>query len=235
MTRRLLTHVTCAGVLACLGALGAACGVDAPAAGQDATRLDALSDASAPDASAPDAGPDAAPAGPPGRAVHRMTIEQLARSIPVVTGGIAWTEDFGAGELDILALLSGTLGAPDYTLVVTENLEPSLVIAKFMQDASQRICAKWLTRDRDLPAAERTLITHADWSSTAEADVKQSLRALQLRFFSRRVAPGDDAPIADLYQLFTESAAAAPASQAADDGWLGVCIAMMTDPAFVLY
>jgi hypothetical protein len=75
-----------------------------------------------------------------------MTIEQLARSIPVITGGIAWVEDFGQGPVDILAILSGTLGAPDYRLVVSENLEPSLVIAKFMQDASQRICAQWVTR-----------------------------------------------------------------------------------------
>ncbi|MCB9727807.1 MAG: hypothetical protein H6746_04875 [Deltaproteobacteria bacterium] len=213
-----------------VGALLQACGGEArevDAAGSDA-----------PGGDAPvlevDAGPDL-PAGPPGRAVHRMTVEQLARSIPVVTGGIAWTEDFGGGPLDILGFLAPTLGAPDYTLVVSENLEPSLLIAKFMQDASQRICAKWVTRDRERPPGERTLIVHDDWDSTAEADVKQSLRALELRFFSRRIAPGDDAPIADLYQLFTEAAAAAPPGKGPDDGWLGVCIAMMTDPAFVLY
>ncbi|MEZ4267921.1 MAG: hypothetical protein R3F39_16225 [Myxococcota bacterium] len=209
--------------------LSVGCGVER-AGEADASPLDSSGSDSVLETDTP-----APPDGPPGRAVHRMTVEQLARSIPVITGGIAWTEDFGAGELDILDLLAGTLGAPDYTLVVTENLEPSLIIAKFMQDASQRICAKWTTRDRALAAGQRTLIVHDDWESTAEADVKRSLRALQLRFFARRVAPGDDAPIADLYELFTDAASAAPAGKAADDGWLGVCIAMMTDPEFVLY
>jgi hypothetical protein len=212
-------------------ALALGCGVassgDPDADAIDSFGPDGLSD---PDGTG---GPDSA--SPPGRAVHRMTIEQLARSIPVITGGIAWVEDFGQGPVDILAILSGTLGAPDYRLVVSENLEPSLVIAKFMQDASQRICAQWVTRDRALAAGQRTLTVHDDWASTAEVDVKRSLRALELRFFARRVADSDDAPIADLYELFTESAAAAPAGKAADDGWLGVCIALMTDPEFVLY
>ncbi len=229
MMRDLPALVLCA-------ALALGCG-GATRSGPGAATIDPLGPDSVSGTDLP-AGPDSADtpaADPPGRAVHRMTIEQLARSIPVVTGGIAWTEDFGQGPVDILAVLSGTLGAPDYTLVVSENLEPSLVIAKFMQDASQRICAKWVSRDRALPAAQRTLIAHGDWSSVAEADVKRSLRALQLRFFARRVSATDDAPIADLYALFTEAAASAPTGQAAADGWLGVCIAMMTDPAFVLY
>lgn len=116
----------------------------------------------------------------PGRAVHRLTVEQLARSIPIVTGGIEWTEDFGQGEQDMLEILSGTLGAPDYVLVTSENLEPSLIIAKFMQDAAVRVCAKWVARDRDLAPAERTLVVHESWASQDEEDVKSSIRALQL-------------------------------------------------------
>lgn len=217
-------------------ALALGCGVEARG-GPDATPLDSFGPDSVSGSDSPgDSDGAAAPdPGPPGRAVHRLTIEQLARSIPIITGGITWTEDFGQGPVDLLALLSPTLGAPDYRLVVSENLEPSLVIAKFMQDASQRICAKWVTRDRALPTDQRTLIVHDDWSSTAALDVKRSLRALLLRFFARRVAPTDDAPIADLYALFTESAASAPAGQGADDGWLGVCIALMTDPELLLY
>lgn len=172
----------------------------------------------------------------PGRAVHRMSVEQLARSIPIITGGIEWTEDFGEGEQDMLEVLSGTLGAPDYILVTQENLEPSLIIAKFMQDASLRVCAKWLAEDRDLPQDERTLVVHEDWESLDEEDVKQSLRALQLRFFARYV-PEDsqDDTIDDLYELFDAASSAAPASKEADDGWLAVCLAHMTDPAMVLY
>ncbi len=171
----------------------------------------------------------------PGRSVHRMTVAQLGASLPIITNGLDWVEDFGAGPQDMLMALAATLGAPDYVLVVEENLEPSLIIAKFMQDAANRVCAKWMVRDRELPAAERTLIAHDDWDSLDEADVKHSIRKLELRFFSRWVPEDDDAAVADLYELFVAASSAAPAGKEADDGWLGVCMAMMTDPEFVLY
>ena len=41
--------------------------------------------------------------------------------------------------------------------------------------------------------------------------------------------------IDDLYALFVNASSTAPAPRAARDGWLAVCIAMMTDPEFVLY
>lgn len=169
------------------------------------------------------------------RAVHRLTIEQIARSLPVVTGGISWTEDFGQGPMDILEVLSGTLGAPDYLLVTEENMEPSLIIAKFLTDASHRICSKWVERDRFAEPGARTLIVHEDWDSLADEDVRSSLRRLRLRFFSVPTPEGDDSTIERLSTLFHAAADAAPPGKEADDGWFAVCIAMMTDPAFVLY
>ncbi len=171
-----------------------------------------------------------------GRRVTRMTIEQLARSIPVVTGGIEWIEDFGQGPINMLEVLAPTLGAPDYALVTDENMEPSLIIAKFMQDAAARICVKWVAQDVNMPPADRTLVGHADWASLDEALVKANLRRLQLRFFTRHVDPTDDEPISDLYDLFLAASTSAPAAEAAaNDGWLAVCMALMTDPEFVIY
>ncbi len=192
-----------------------------------------------PDASRP--GPEDEPPpedtsrAPRARSPGRMTVEQLARSIPVVTGGISWVEDFGAGPIDILEVLSPTLGAPDYLRVTEENLEPTLLIAKFLQDASHRICTRWASADAAAPAAERTLVTHEDWSSLDEEEVRANLRRLQLRFYARRVPDGDDALVDPLYTLFVNASTTAPEARAAHDGWLAVCIAMMTDPEFVLY
>lgn len=169
------------------------------------------------------------------RSPGRMSIEQLARSIPTVTGGIRWTEDFGAGPADMLEVLAPTLGAPDYIRVTSENLEPTLIIAKFVQDAAFRICGRWVDRDRAAPLADRTLVRHEDWQSVDPALVKANLRRLQLRFYARKVAPDDEAPIADLYELFTNASSTAPAGRGAQDGWTAVCIAMMTDPEFILY
>jgi len=173
------------------------------------------------------------------RAPGRMTVETLRRSIPVITNGINWEEDFGDGnQTDVLEALSATLGAPDYLLVTEENLEPSLIIAKFMQDASNRICPRWVERDRGEAAASRSLVAHAGaWDSRAEADVKVALRALRLRFFGHRL-PADgsqDAVLTDLLDLFNTASATSAPGREAQDGWLAVCIALMTDPEMVLY
>ncbi|MCB9544398.1 MAG: hypothetical protein H6706_00720 [Myxococcales bacterium] len=172
---------------------------------------------------------------PLARSPGRMAIAQLARSIPVVTDGIRWTEDFGAGPTDMLEVLAPTLGAPDYLRVTQENLEPTLIVAKFVQDAAFRICGQWAQRDRAAAAGERSLVRDGDWDSLDEAHAKANLRALQLRFYARQVADDDDAPIADLYELFENASSTAPAGRGALDGWTAVCIAMMTDPEFILY
>lgn len=169
------------------------------------------------------------------RHVGRMTIEQLARSIPIVTDGLRWVEDFGQGETDMLMVLAPTLGAPDYSRVTEENLEPTLIIAKFLQDASQRICLRWVDRDMSLPAAERSLVQHDDWSSLDDDLVRANLAELQLRFYARHVADPSDATLDPLHTLFVDASSTAPPERAARDGWLAVCIAMMTDPEFVLY
>lgn len=169
------------------------------------------------------------------RAVGRMTIEQLARSIPIVTDGLSWTEDFGQGPVNMLDVLAPTLGSPDYLRVTEENLEPTLIIAKFLQDASQRICLRWVERDGNQPVDARSLVTHEDWASTDEALVRENLRRLQLRFYARQIEAADDPALDPLYQLFVDASSTAPPARAARDGWLAVCIAMMTDPEFVLY
>jgi len=165
----------------------------------------------------------------------RMTIEQLARSIPVVTDGLAWTEDFGNGPVDMLQVLAPTLGAPDYLRITEENLEPTLIIAKFLQDASQRICLRWVDRDMNQSPAERSLVRHDDWGSTDEALVRENLRRLQLRFYARHIADANDESLDALHGLFVDASSTAPADRVARDGWLAVCIAMMTAPEFVLY
>ncbi len=210
---------------------------DAVAPGEDVPAP--LDDVSLDDVSH-DASDDVATSGPvlPGRHVHRMTIAQLARSIPVITGGIEWTEDFGQGPIDMLKVLYYTLGGPDFLLVTEENLDPSLIIAKFVQDAANRICTKWVERDRALPAAERTLTVHAEWDSLHPDDVATSLRALQLRVFARKIDtddPEDAAAISALSQLFFAAAGGAPAGDETDDGWLAVCLGLMTSPEMVLY
>jgi hypothetical protein len=189
----------------------------------------------------PDAGPhpDAGVAtGGLERSAGRMQVAQLRRSIEVVTGGLTWEEDFGNGPVRMLDALGPTMGEPDYLLVTEENLEPSLIVAKFVQDASQRVCTKWVAAETGKAAADRTLVRHdGAFDSRDAAEVRTALRTLQLRFFARFVPEDEagEAALAPLYELFETAASTSVPGREARDGWLAVCIALMSDPEFVVY
>jgi hypothetical protein len=179
------------------------------------------------------------------RAPRRLTIAQLARSIEVVTGGLRWIEDLGQGPVDMLELLAPTLGAPDYRGVTHENLEPSLLLSKFVQDGAQRVCEAWVARDRDPALSAHTLVelstSSEGWVSREPRHVKANLERLLLVFFAYSAQgslPGDpevdDPRVSALYELFELVSAASP-SDPTGDAWLAVCLALMTDPEFVMY
>ena len=186
----------------------------------------------------PDAAPPVVVQSTLSRAPGRMTVDQLRRSIEIITGGLVWEEDFGDGPTDMLEVLAPTIGAPDYLLVTEENLEPSLIIAKFLHDASHRLCVRWVENESAAPPERRTLVRHAAaFESREEADIKAGLRALQLRFFARYLPEdgAEDGPISALYGLFLNASSTSAPGREAKDGWLAVCIAHMTDPELLLY
>ena len=196
--------------------------------------------------------PPVAPLPPPARAPRRLTVEQLTRAIPVLTGGVRWVEDFGQGPVDMLTFLAPTLGAPDYRGVTEELLEPTLLISKFVQDGAQRVCEAWVARDAAAPAAERSLVRHDDaaraWGDLDPVAVRANISRLLLRFFAyeaRLELPGGDPRVEALYALFDAVAQTAPAEAApaggagargpARDAWLATCLALMTDPELLMY
>ena len=191
------------------------------------------------------AGVEAPPALIEPRAPRRVTVAQLARSIEVVTGGLRWVEDFGQGPVDMLEFLAPTLGAPDYRGVTHESLEPSLLLSKFVQDGAQRVCEAWVTLDRDPALSAHTLVELSSasegWASREPSHVKANLERLLLVFFAYSAQgslPGepeaDDPRVSALYELFELVSVASP-SDPAGDAWLAVCLALMTDPEFVMY
>jgi len=183
---------------------------------------------------------------PATRAPRRLTVAQLARSIEVVTGGLRWVEDLGQGPVDMLTLLAPTLGAPDYRSVTHESLEPSLLLSKFAQDGAQRVCERWVAQDRD-PNLSLGSLVHSEgveggWESLEPSHVTANLERLLLTFFAyspRGTLSGDGSAAPDprvqaLRELFELVAATAP-SDPAGDAWLAVCVALMTDPEFLMY
>jgi hypothetical protein len=178
-----------------------------------------------------------------GRAPRRVSIEQLRASFPVVFGNdlggapITWTNEYGENGFSAYA---GTLGEPDYADTTDENLDPSPLYVKFMDDAARNACGKALEADygRTDPAS-RVIIRHAGLndlvttSAQAKAAIEKNLRYLRLRFHGIKVAATEDQPIATLRDLFTQSAQANAGS--AKEGWRAVCVALTVAPEFHLY
>lgn len=174
---------------------------------------------------------------PQSRTARRASIEMLRRSFPVVFGDdlagqpITWTVSATRTGFDVY---SRALGEPDYADVVDENVDPSPLYLKFLDDAARDACNKVLAADAKRSA--RTLLRHvsfADTPQSAPAAIDQNLRYLRLRFHGVHVAAGDDAPIRGLRALFTDAVAANNGSVA--EGWRAVCVALVTAPEFSLY
>ncbi|MBN1207290.1 MAG: hypothetical protein JXB05_20565 [Myxococcaceae bacterium] len=167
-----------------------------------------------------------------GRAPRRITVAQLQTSI-LTTVGIPWAElDGGLGT---------TLGRADYANIVTENIEPNLVFAKFLEDGARKVCKARARAELDIvdPTA-RTLSRNipnlrdaaTNLTKLSDAQVTELLVYLSTRFWGAPLS-GDE--LTRWKSLFTQVAARAETVRARDQAFAAMCIAMMTDPRFLTY
>ena len=160
----------------------------------------------------------------PSRARRRMDLDQLAASLVRVTDGIGWTVLTRGEEVDQFEALSRTLGKPDFVEITTEDLEPSALFQKFLDDAARSVCAKVVDRDVGRLPAMRLL------AKPSETD-EQTLMRLLLRFHGRWVEAG--APELESWQWLIQSATHVTGSP--EEAWRAVCVALITHPDFYSY
>ena len=174
--------------------------------------------------------------GPPAsRSVTRLSTEQLRLSLITTFGTdaggkpMAWSFQGKNGDIDALSDdgLAATLGKPDYVQVMAEDLSPSSLYVKLVDDMARDVCPKAIAADAGRAQADRVLTRFAGADEAAQA---KNLRYLKLRFLGE--ASEDDDPVADLAAVY---AAAASGADAEDSGWTAVCVALLTSPAFHLY
>lgn len=164
---------------------------------------------------------------------RRMNLDQLARSMRQVSGGIGWTEDRGGREVDLFVELSATLGKPDYLQVVSEDLEPSALFLKFLDDAARSVCGRMVLQDLAAgPQADRTIFKHVEpGEAAADADVDANLAWLIRRFHGRIVAPEGER-VRALRWLFDS---VVHITSEPIDGWNAVCVGLFTHVDFYSY
>ena len=171
---------------------------------------------------------------PPHRPRRRMDLDQLEASVVRVTGGIGWTERRGGRDVGVFQSLAATLGRPDWVQITEEDLEPTALFQKFLDDMARDVCSRLATAERTRPEADRRLLVEVDATTTVEtgrAGVDRNLAALLLAYHGRVVDPCSTEldPWRDLFMT---------AAVADDDpvlGWRAVCVGLMTHPDFYSY
>lgn len=177
---------------------------------------------------------------------RRLSTDQLRASLPIAFGkdatGAPITWKNGANPALSNPGIARSLGEPDYINTTDEALEPSVLYAKFMDDAARNICGQGLDADATrTDPAQRALLRHVDLADTVEsnaAGVDANLRYLKLRFHAVKVADGDAATVAPLRELLSTVSKASTETDPkakAREGWNAVCVALVTAPEFNLY
>lgn len=170
----------------------------------------------------------------PSRERRRMDLDQLDSTIRSVTGGIGWTETRGSREINLFEDLAQTLGKPDYLQITDEDLEPSAMFQKFMDDASRSVCLALMEAEASRPSAERVFFVHAaptDRLTDAPDKVVANLQYLLLRFHGRKLTP--DAAELEPWRWLMQSAEHVTDQQA--EVWRTLCVGLMTHPDFYTY
>ncbi len=166
-----------------------------------------------------------------GRAPRRITVAQLKTSIET-TVGRPWAQ---------LGNLAASLGQADFANVVTENIEPNLVFAKFLEDGAREVCLAQASSELNVaePSARvlsRTVptLSGADGNLTQLTDgqVTELMVYLSTRFWG---APLEGEELTKWKGFFTQAAARAETIKKRDQAFAALCIAMMTDSRFLTY
>ncbi|NOK33033.1 hypothetical protein D7W79_03770 [Corallococcus exercitus] len=163
-----------------------------------------------------------------GRAPRRLTVAQLKESIRIAVG-MEWDE---------LEARAQSLGRADYALITTENTEPNLVFARFLDDGARKVCIA--QAQKDIAQADVTLRTlgrtlpspMSDLTKLTDAQVNETLVYLSTRFWGAPLA-GDE--LTRYATFFRKAAARAETLKKRDQALAVVCIAMLTDSRFITY
>ena len=75
------------------------------------------------------------------RALKRMSVAQTRASMEHLSGGITWTDE----QSNLWESYAETLGVADYQTRLRDNLDPSIMYQKFLEDAAVQTCSEWVS------------------------------------------------------------------------------------------
>lgn len=167
-----------------------------------------------------------------GRAPRRLTVTQLDAAILEAVGR-RWVN--GNDGIDARAT---SLGRADFALVSSENTEPNLVFAKFLEDGARFVCIAQAADEVKQPDASKRTLSRTlppvwdDLRKLSDAQVREFLVYNSLRFWG---APLEGDELTKWTTFFTQAAARGETAKRRSDVLAVMCIAMLTDARFITY
>ena len=158
---------------------------------------------------------------------RRLNVDQIDAAIRRATGGIGW--DLNGNNRFVQ--LAATLGKPDFREVVQEDLSPTPVFQKFLNDAARYVCTELVQQELEAEPAERVLITYIDPKAKDGPEIDQNLSYLLLRYHGVTLAP--DAPELERWRWLFRSVI--HLTDEPSQAWRAVCVALITHPDFFSY
>ena len=150
----------------------------------------------------------------------RITLDQLRRTIPRLLGEIAMPEFFNH--------YAQTLGEANYLDVLSHNLDPNPIFAKFFDEFALKQCMKAVQSDLSGINKSPYLIRHSD-------DKEKNLRWLILKFHGVHIPNDSTAGMEQYLNLYDSMVGEKNNPITRGNGWMLVCTALLTAPEFLAY
>lgn len=166
----------------------------------------------------------------PFRGRRRMDLAQLDAAFRSVAGGLTWVEG-GRNQWEQLA---PTLGRPDFLQTTEEDLTPSPLFQKFLDDAARSVCQALITREATAPMADRVFLVGVgadEPSARLGQRLDENLQRQILRFHGRDTRRGDSGALDGWRWLFLTS----ERLEGPRAAWMGTCVALFEHPDFFTY
>jgi len=161
----------------------------------------------------------------PHRNKKRMSVAQIKASMEKVSGGITWK----SGNQFLWEKYSRTLGVPDYQQSVTEDLSPSIMFQKFLDDAAVHTCANWI--NNEINGDERLFFSEIEPTETDALKTRLNIAYLQQRIHGQKIDPSTNLidSYVELHELVMQR------TSNLQSAWKTVCVGFFTHPDFYIY
>jgi len=168
------------------------------------------------------------------RSRRRLDLDQLQVSLQQVTG-MAWTIERDGEIIERYNELSETLGKPDFDGITYEELAPTTMFQRFLDEAALTNCGKLMENEQKAVTADRIFFVHADWNddwASSPSRISANLQSLLLRYHGRDYAT-DSEGFKSWLGLYKQAEAAAVDTPLV--AWNTVCIGLITHPDFYTF